>query len=171
MVDTVIVMGVSGAGKTTVAEDLARVMGWPMAEGDDFHPPANVEKMHNGHPLTDEDRWPWLRTIAKWIGEREAEGQSSVVTCSALKRSYRDVLRDGHPSVRFCHLITDVDLIRGRIEHRAGHFMPATLLASQVATLEPLEPDENGVVVDVSGTEEDVLQAVLKALALTPVGS
>ncbi|HEX5511694.1 MAG TPA: gluconokinase [Actinomycetales bacterium] len=169
MVDTVIVMGVSGAGKTTVAQDLARVMGWPMAEGDDFHPPANVAKMHEGHPLDDEDRWPWLRSIAAWIGEREAEGQNSVVTCSALKRSYRDVLRDGHPSVRFCHLITEVDLIRGRMEHRAGHFMPPTLLASQVATLEPLEPDENGVVVDVSGTEEEVLQAVLKALGLTPV--
>jgi gluconokinase len=171
MVDTVIVMGVSGAGKTTVAQDLARVMGWPMAEGDDFHPPANVAKMHEGHPLDDEDRWPWLRSIAAWIGEREAEGQNSVVTCSALKRSYRDVLRDGHPSVRFCHLITEVDLIRGRMEHRAGHFMPPTLLASQVATLEPLEPDENGVVVDVSGTEEEVLQAVLKALGLTPPGS
>jgi gluconokinase len=171
MVDTVIVMGVSGAGKTTVAEDLARAMDWPMAEGDDFHPPENVAKMHSGQPLNDEDRWPWLRTIAKWIGEREAERQSSVVTCSALKRSYRDVLRDGHPSVRFCHLITDVDLIRGRVEHRAGHFMPPTLLASQVATLEPLQADEDGVVVDVSGTEEEVLEAVLKALGLTPVGS
>ncbi len=171
MVDTVIVMGVSGAGKTTVAEDLARVMGWPMAEGDDFHPPANVAKMHEGQPLNDEDRWPWLRSIADWIGQREAEGQSSVVTCSALKRSYRDVLRDGHPSVRFCHLITGIGLIRGRMEHRKGHYMPPSLLESQVATLEPLEPDENGVVVDVSGTEQEVLQAVLKALGLTPVGS
>src|SRR5437763_16035347 len=97
-------MGVSGSGKTTVATGLAKRLGWVFAEGDDFHPAANVEKMRAGIALTDDDRWPWLATLAAWIGEREAAGQDAVLTCSALKRAYRDVLADGHPSVRFVHI-------------------------------------------------------------------
>src|SRR3954451_20787557 len=97
----IVVMGGSGAGKTTVGQGIARALGWLFAEGDDFHPAANVAKMHAGHPLTDEDRWPWLQKLADWIGEREAAGDNAVLTCSALKRSYRERLEHGHPSVRF----------------------------------------------------------------------
>ena len=113
-------MGVSGSGKSTVAATLVDRLGWEFAEGDDFHPAANVEKMRAGHPLDDEDRWPWLRSLAAWIGEHERAGRSVVVTCSALKRSYRDLLRDGHPSVWFAHVTATPELIRERVEHRTG---------------------------------------------------
>src|SRR5919107_184607 len=135
---SIVVMGVSGSGKSTVAEGLVERLGWEFAEGDDFHPPANVEKMRSGIPLDDDDRWPWLRTLAAWIGEHEQAGRSVVVTCSALKRSYRDLLRDGHPSVWFAHVTVDPDLLRERIEKRTGHYMPSSLLDSQLDTLEPL---------------------------------
>jgi gluconokinase len=163
---TIVVMGVSGSGKSTVAATLVDRLGWQFAEGDDFHPPANVEKMRAGHPLDDEDRWPWLRSVAAWIGEHEKAGRDVVVTCSALKRSYRDLLRDGHPSVWFAHVTADPDLIRERIEHRTGHYMPASLLDSQLATLEPLEDDEPGA--SISGAAPpaavaDELLAVLDA--------
>src|SRR3954447_2972666 len=141
---TIVVMGVSGSGKSTVAATLVDRLGWEFAEGDDFHPAANVAKMHAGHALDDEDRWPWLRTLAAWIGEHERAGRNVVVTCSALKRSYRDLLCDGHPSVWFAHVTADPELIRERIEHRTGHYMPASLLDSQLATLEPLGDDEPG---------------------------
>ena len=165
-VRTVVVMGVSGSGKTTVAQGIAAAMHWPMAEGDEFHPAANVEKMRSGTPLTDEDRWPWLGSIARWIGEREQRGVSSVVTCSALKRAYRDVLRSAGPSVVFLHLDTRVDTIRSRVEERQGHYMPPSLLDSQVSTLEPLEPDEPGVRVDASGDPAVVVRRALDALGL-----
>src|ERR1700712_3264218 len=109
---TVVVMGVSGSGKTTVAKEIARRLGREYAEGDDFHPVHNVEKMRAGIPLTDEDRAPWLHELADWIGEHERMGRSVVVTCSALKRSYRDLLREGHPSVWFAHVDVDVDTLR-----------------------------------------------------------
>jgi gluconokinase len=165
----IVVMGVSGAGKTTVARGIAAAMGWDMAEGDSFHPEANVEKMAAGTPLDDDDRWPWLRAIGSWIGEQD--GRSAVITCSALKRAYRDLLRDGRPSVRFCELDADESLIGPRITARAGHYMPASLLPSQLATLEPLEPDEPGVHVSVAGTPEDVVRDALRALDLHPPGS
>ena len=133
---SIVVMGVSGSGKSTVADGLVQRLGWEFAEGDELHPPANVEKMRSGQPLDDEDRWPWLRRVAAWIGEREQSGRSVVVTCSALKRSYRDVLRDGHPSVWFAHVTVDPALLRERMEHRSGHYMPASLLDSQFAALE-----------------------------------
>ena len=157
-------MGVSGSGKSTVADGLVERLGWPFAEGDDFHPPANVEKMRAGRPLDDEDRWPWLRSLADWIGEHERSGRSVVVTCSALKRSYRDVLRDGHPSVWFAHVTADAALIRERMEHRSGHYMPVSLLDSQLALLEPLQDDEPGAAISGAGEPQDVVEQLVATL-------
>jgi gluconokinase len=162
---TIVVMGVSGSGKSTVAAELVSRLGWPFAEGDEFHPPANVEKMRAGTPLDDDDRWPWLRRLADWIGEHEAAGTSVVVTCSALKRSYRDLLRDGHPSVWFAHVTADAELIRGRVEQRQGHYMPPSLLDSQLATLQPLQPDEPGAEISGAGAAAEVAEHLLGALS------
>ena len=140
-------MGVSGSGKSTVMARMVAQLGWGSAEADDFHPAPNVAKMAAGHPLTDEDRWPWLRALATWIGEREAAGENVVATCSALKRVYRDLLRDGHPSVRFVHLVVDPEVVERRMTERRGHYMPPSLLGSQLETLEALQPDEPGLVV------------------------
>ena len=161
---TIVVMGVSGSGKSTVAAALVQRLGWEFAEGDDFHPRANVEKMAAGQPLDDEDRRPWLRTLAGWIGEREAAGRCAIVTCSALKRSYRDLLRDGHPSVWFAHVTVDAELLRERIERRRGHYMPSSLLESQLAALEPLAPDEPGAAMSGAGSPEVVADGLLAAL-------
>jgi len=161
---TIVVMGVSGAGKSTVAAELVSRLGWTFAEGDEFHPPENVEKMRAGIPLDDDDRWPWLRRLAGWIGEHEAAGTNAVVTCSALKRAYRDLLCDGHPSVWFAHVTADPELIRERIEHRTGHYMPASLLDSQLATLEPLGDDEPGARVSGAGSPPSVVDELLAAL-------
>jgi gluconokinase len=161
---TIVVMGVSGSGKSTVAATLVDRLGWPFAEGDDFHPPANVEKMRAGHPLDDEDRWPWLRSLAAWIGEQERAGRSVILTCSALKRSYRNLLLDGHPSVWFAHVTAEPELIRERIQSRTGHYMPASLLDSQLATLEPLGDDEPGARVSGAGSPPSVVDELLDAL-------
>lgn len=161
---TLIVGGVSGSGKTTVAQSVAAARGWVFAEGDDFHPEANVEKMRSGHPLDDEDRWPWLRVIAAWIGEREAAGESAVVTCSALKRSYRDLLSVPNPSVVFCELKVPDEVLAQRLAERKGHYMPASLLRSQLDTLEDLAPDERGFQVRVQGGPDHVLNEVLRHL-------
>ncbi len=161
---TLVVMGVSGSGKSTVAALLVERLDCTFAEGDEFHPAANVEKMRSGTPLTDEDRWPWLRRLADWIGEHEQAGRCAVVTCSALKRSYRDLLRDGHPSVWFAHVTADRELIRERLEHRTGHYMPSSLLESQLATLEPLGDDEPGASVSGAGSPEAVVDELLAAL-------
>ena len=170
-VDLIVVMGVSGSGKTTVARGIAEAMGWEFAEGDDFHSEANVAKMAAGHPLTDEDRWPWLRSIGDWLSEHERAGRSAVVTCSALRRVYRDLLREDRPDVRFCHVEADAALIKDRIEHRTGHYMPPSLLPSQLATLEPLQPDEPGVVVSVEGKQQANVERALQALGLHPTGA
>ena len=161
---TIVVMGVSGSGKSTVAATLVDRLSWEFAEGDDFHPPENVEKMRAGHPLDDEDRWPWLRSLAAWIGEHERAGRSVVVTCSALKRTYRDLLREGHPSVWFAHVTASPELIRDRMEHRTGHYMPASLLDSQLATLQPLGDDEPGARVSGAGSPPSVVTELLAAL-------
>jgi gluconokinase len=157
-------MGVAGSGKSTVARELATELGWPMAEGDDFHPRANVEKMRSGHPLDDDDRWPWLRSIADWIGRQEAAGQSAVVTCSALKRAYRDLLGAGHPSVRFVHLDVPREVLEQRLGGRQGHYMPASLLDSQLATLQPLGADEPGFAVPAGGPPDEVARLAADTL-------
>jgi gluconokinase len=165
MTRALVVMGVSGVGKTSVAAEIVERTGWAFVEGDDLHPEANRAKMASGIPLDDDDRWPWLRRIATWIGEQEAAGRSAVVTCSALKRSYRDLLRDGHPSVWFVHLLAPPALIKERVDARRGHYMPPSLLQSQLATLEPLDPDEPGAGVDTTGSPDDVAERVLVLLA------
>jgi gluconokinase len=169
-VDLVVVMGVSGSGKTTVGRGIARAMRWDYAEGDDFHPEANVAKMRSGIALTDEDRRPWLRAIAEWLDEHERAGHCAVVACSALRRAYRDVLREGRPDVRFCHVEASAELIRERVEHREGHYMPSSLLPSQLAMLEPLQSDEPGVTVAAAGSPEDIVVHAMHALGLDPDG-
>jgi gluconokinase len=163
----IVVMGVSGVGKTTVAKGLSIMLGWTYAEGDAFHPPANVAKMASGHALTDDDRRPWLRAIGSWLDGRIRAGEPSVVTCSALRRSYRDLLREGRPQVSFLHLVAGPELVADRIGHRSDHYMPATLLPSQYDALEPLEPDEPGVSVSLDGTAAEVLARAIAALGLT----
>lgn len=162
-----VVMGVSGSGKSTVAGLLADRLGWDFAEGDDMHPQANRDKMAAGHPLTDEDRWPWLDRIASWIGTHLDAGRPGVVTCSALKRSYRDRLRA--PGVVFVHLAGNHDLVADRIGHRQGHYMPPSLLGSQYDTLEPPEPDETAITVDVAHEPEEIADEVVRDLHLTAV--
>jgi gluconokinase len=154
-------MGVSGSGKTTVGALLAGRLHWPYAEADDFHPPANVAKMAAGHPLTDDDRWPWLHAIGAWIDERIARGEPGVVTCSALKRKYRDVLR--RPEVTEVYLKGDHDLIAQRLAARHGHFFKPALLDSQFADLEEPTPDEHAVTVPIGGTPSEIVDDIVAA--------
>jgi gluconokinase len=160
----IVVMGVAGTGKTTVGRLLATALGLPFAEGDAFHPAANVAKMSAGIPLDDADRRPWLDAVAEWIGER-GPADGGVVAASALKRAYRDRLRRTAPGAVFVHLTGERPLIERRMAARTGHFMPTTLLDSQFAALEPLRADERGVAVDVSGSPEEITERVLAALA------
>ncbi len=161
----VVVMGVSGSGKTTVATALARRLDWEFGEGDDHHPKANVEKMRAGIPLDDDDRRPWLQELAAWIRERETDGRCSVLTCSALKRSYRDLLREGNDGVWFTHVDVPEDVLAERLNSRTGHYMPPSLLTSQLATLQPLEPDEAGITVPGTADPDEVVDSILRALA------
>lgn len=165
-VTCVVVMGVSGVGKSTTAELIAERLGWPMAEADRFHPQANIDKMTASIALTDADRIPWLHAIRDWISERAAAGESVVVTCSALKRAYRDVLRQADARVRFVYLHTTAGVVQRRIAGRSGHFMPPALLGSQFADLEPLEADEDGVVVDPRASPGEVTETALASLGL-----
>lgn len=163
----IVVMGVSGSGKSTTGGALAEVLGWRFIEGDSFHPRANVEKMAAGTPLTDADRAPWLQALAAEFARNEAAGESSVMGCSALKRSYRDILRSGAPRVRFLHVHGTRAILEERLAHREGHFFPARLLDSQLATLEMLGPDEDGVVVDMALPVEEQVAQALRLLGLT----
>jgi gluconokinase len=163
---TVVLMGVSGVGKTRVLEALSQQVSGVFAEGDAFHSESNVSRMAAGIPLTDEDRWPWLRSIAAWIGTQERESVTAVITCSALRRSYRDLLRDGHPTVRFVHLTASPRAIGTRVASRRGHFMPPTLLASQLGALEPLEPDEPGFAVDAEASPDEIARQIVERLSL-----
>ncbi len=158
-------MGVAGSGKTTAARAVQDRLGWDFAEGDDFHPEANIAKMSAGHPLTDMDRFPWLGTLAAWIREHDAEGRSTLMSCSALRRTYREVLRSGAADVRFVHLTGDKGMLLERMSSR-DHFMPPSLLESQLDTLEPLQEDEPGMTVDVAAPPEDIARLVVAELDL-----
>ncbi|MDW5609344.1 MULTISPECIES: gluconokinase [Mycolicibacterium] len=151
----IVVMGVSGSGKSTVGAALAQRLRVPFADADDFHPPANIAKMSAGHPLDDEDRYPWLESIGEWLARHPKGG---VMSCSALKRSYRDQLRRHCPDIEFLHLEGSVETIGRRQASRPGHFMPAALLESQFETLEPLEPGERGVTVDVDQSIDGIVE-------------
>ena len=163
-VEHLVLMGVAGCGKTTAAINLHNALGRPVAEADDFHPEANIAKMSRGAPLTDEDRRPWLESLRVWMSEQADRGTRTIVTCSALKRSYRDLLAGAHGRVFFIHLVADEEALRERMEHREGHFMPSALLPSQFADLEPLADDEDGVTVISRPTPEQTLEAILAAL-------
>jgi gluconokinase len=160
---TIVVMGVSGCGKSTVARLLSERLGWPMAEGDDFHSAANKAKMAAGAPLTDEDRGPWLESLRDWIDRQPSH---AIITCSSLKRSYRDVLRTARGRIRFLHLDGSPQVLGQRMAARKGHFMPAALLISQLETLERLGPDEDGTVVDIDATEDEIVDLALQRLRL-----
>lgn len=152
----VVVIGVSGSGKSTIAAELAGRLNLRFADADDFHPESNVAKMSAGTPLTDEDRRPWLRALANWMSARAAEGESTVLACSALKRAYRDLLREGASQVAFLHLDGPAATIAQRMSTR-DHFMPTSLLESQIATLEPLGPDEHGTRLDLTLRREEIV--------------
>jgi gluconokinase len=155
----ILIMGVSGSGKTTIGALLAGQLGWAYAEADSFHPAANIEKMAAGHPLTDADRVPWLAAIGAWIDGQIAAGQPGVVTCSALKRRYRDQLR--RPQVLLVYLRGSRELIGTRMAARQGHFFTATMLDTQFADLEEPTPDERPLVVPVGGTPEEIVKEIL----------
>ncbi len=165
MPQPIVVMGVSGSGKTTTGSALARRLAVPFADADDFHPPANIAKMAAGMPLDDADRVPWLRAVGQWLA---AHPDGGVVTCSALKRTFRDDLRAAAPSVRFVHLAGDPEVVRERVANRTDHFMPVSLVASQFAALEPLAPDEPGVVLDLDQPVDTLVDAYLTADERTP---
>lgn len=159
-----VLMGVSGSGKTTVGIALAERLGWPFVDGDDFHPPANVDKMARGEPLTDADRWPWLQTVRSFIDERIERGESTIIACSALKQAYRTVLRDGaEDAVRFVYLRGDFDLIRERMRRRKNHFFDADLLASQFDALEPPNSDD-AITVDIDQPPDAIVDAIVDEL-------
>lgn len=159
-----IVMGVSGSGKSTIAEGLAKRLGWRFEDGDMFHPQSNVDKMSHGQPLTDDDRWPWLRAIADEIDRERSAGQGLVVACSALKRAYREVLTRGRSDVRIVYLDGSKALIQTRMDKRRGHFMPPALLDSQFATLEIPTPDEHVFRISIDAPVEAVVDAIIAQL-------
>jgi len=157
MASPIVVMGVSGSGKSTVGAALAQRLRVPFADADDFHPPANIAKMTAGHPLDDNDRFPWLEAIGDWLAQQCSSG--GVMSCSALRRKYRDQLRRHCPDVEFLHLSGTPEVIGRRQASRPGHFMPASLLASQFETLEPLESDERGTTIDVDQNIDSIVEA------------
>jgi carbohydrate kinase (thermoresistant glucokinase family) len=159
-----LLMGVSGSGKTTVGALLAGRLGWPYADADAFHPPANVAKMGAGHPLTDEDRRPWLRAIGDWIDRQLARGERGVVTCSALRRAYRDLLR--RPEVQMVYLRGSRELVAQRMAAREGHFFKPAMLDSQFSDLEEPGPDENVVAVSIEGTPAEIVDEIVAAMGL-----
>lgn len=161
-----VVMGVSGAGKTTVASALARQLGWTFQEGDTLHPPANIARMTAGIPLTDADRGPWLAAVAEWIDRRRAAGMPGIITCSALRRAYRDVIVGGRPDVGLVHLHGSRQLLAARLATRQGHFMPASLLESQCDTLEEPGPEERPLVLDASHDAASLVAEVIRHFGL-----
>ena len=161
----IVVMGVSGAGKSTVGQIVAARLGCPFRDADSFHPKANIEKMSRGEPLSDEDRWPWLNAIAAWIAEHRAAGTTCVVTCSALKRAYRDIVTNGQSAdVRLVYLKGDFDLIEARLRARKGHFMPPGLLKSQFDALEEPAADEHAITVSIDAVPEEIAARLVEKL-------
>jgi gluconokinase len=164
----VIMAGVSGSGKSTIGALLAAQLGWTFEDGDALHPMANIAKMVAGVPLTDADRWPWLTAVGNWMDQQIAAGHSAVVACSALKRSYRDRLTSGRPAVRLVILEVSKAALAARLAARHGHFFPPRLLASQLAELELPGPDEQALVVPVTGPPAEVTADIARRLGLTP---
>lgn len=165
----VLLTGVSGSGKSTIGGMLAGRLHWDFEDGDALHPAANIAKMRAGIPLTDEDRGPWLRALAGWIDGRIAAGAPAVAACSALKRSYRDLLREGRPQVRLVFLAVDREVLAARLVARHGHFFPADLLESQLAALEPPAPEEGVLQVDAAAPAAEVVRQIIAGLGL-PAG-
>jgi gluconokinase len=163
-----VVMGVSGSGKSTIADKLAERLHWRYEDGDKFHPASNVAKMSAGHPLTDEDRWPWLQAIADEIDRLCTAGEQAVIACSALKRVYRDVLVHGRNDVRMIYLQGSQQLIANRLAQRKHHFMPPGLLDSQFATLEPPGADENPLTVSIDASVDEIVDAIVQQLKPIP---
>jgi gluconokinase/shikimate kinase len=161
-----VLMGVSGCGKSTVAALLSGRLGWPFEEGDALHPQANVDKMAAGHALTDEDRWPWLEKVAKWIEERLDAGENGIVSCSALKRSYRDLLNRRTSGIVFVYLAGDEATISARLAVRHGHFMPASLLAKQFADLQEPGSDEPAIRIDIGSAPYVIARQIVDGLGL-----
>ena len=164
----IVLMGVSGSGKSTTGTRLGAKLGWAFRDADSFHPPANIAKMSRGEPLSDEDRWPWLTAIAAWIDERRSTGEPAIVSCSALKRRYRDVLIGGRPDVKLVFLKGERRLIGDRLSRRKGHFMPPALLDSQFAALEEPDRVENALVVSVAMPPKRVVSTIIEVLGLQP---
>jgi gluconokinase len=160
----IVVMGVSGVGKTTVGKRIAERLGVEFLEGDSFHPPANIAKMKNGEPLTGADRQPWLEILARELAARRDAGKGVVLACSALRRRYRDILRAGHGDVDFVFLDADQAVIQKRLDARHGHFMPPSLLDSQFATLEKPGPDERAITVDAGQEPDKIVEMALAAM-------
>lgn len=165
-----VVMGVSGSGKTSVAEGLRDILGWPFQEGDQLHTPENVAKMAAGTPLTDEDRGPWLDRCAAWLRERLAAGSGGLLTCSALRRVYRERLGEGTPGLVFVYLDVSEQVLRERLDHRRGHYMPPSLLPSQLQTLEVPGPGEPALSVPVERTVPETVADVIAALRRLDAG-
>ena len=163
---TLVVMGVSGSGKSTIADKLAERLGWRYEDGDQFHPASNVAKMHAGHPLTDEDRWPWLQAIADEIDRLCRDGERATIACSALRHSYRDILVHGRNDVRIVFLNGTQELIASRLAARHGHFMPPGLLTSQFQTLEPPVASERPITVSIDASVETIVDDIVSQLKL-----
>jgi gluconokinase len=163
----IVVMGVAGSGKSTIAAELARRLGWRFAEGDAFHPASNVEKMRNGVALTDADRWPWLDTIAAWVGKTREAGEQCVVACSALKRAYRERIAAGRGDVRFVYLQGSYDVVAKRMATRTGHYMPLALLRSQYETLEEPGSEENPIVLSIERPADELAARIVEVIGGT----
>jgi carbohydrate kinase (thermoresistant glucokinase family) len=159
-----VIMGVSGSGKSTIAEELSARLGWPFEEGDSLHPESNIAKMHAGIPLTDADRLPWLERVAAWIDEQRSKKQPGIITCSALKRTYRQIIIGDRPEVRLVYLRGGRDLIAEHLAGRHGHFMPPALLRSQIDTLEEPDPSEDPLTVDLGASAAQVAHEIIRLL-------
>jgi len=166
----IVLMGVSGSGKSTVGAELARLTGWMFGDADGFHPPANIEKMRKSIPLTDDDRWPWLDAIGTWMDERLARREPGIVSCSALKRAYRNRIGAKREGVRLVYLLGSQDMIASRLAARTDHFMPRGLLASQFAALEEPGPDEKALVVGIAMPPVFRAKSIVDKLNIPPAG-